>query len=74
MFEALQIVKAAVTTNSQQILLTAALLIIVIFIFSLFAYEFVLDTFWNDAFDGGENQCTSVRHCFFTIVSLVDVR
>ena len=72
MFEALQIVVAAVTTNGKQILLTAVLLTIVVFMYSLFAYEFILDTFWNDKFDGGENQCTSVRHCFFTIISLVD--
>lgn len=71
MFEALQIVVAAMTTNGEQILLAAILLTIVIFIYSVFAYEYVLDTFWNDSFDGGENQCTSLRHCFFTMFSLV---
>jgi hypothetical protein len=71
MFEALKIVATAVTTNGSQITLTAILLTIVIFIYSVFAYLYVLDTFWNDSFDGGENQCTSVRHCFFTVFSLV---
>jgi hypothetical protein len=72
MFETLHIVFVAMTTNGDQILLTAALLTIVIFLYSVFAYEYLLDTFWNDSFDGGENQCTSVRHCFFTTFSLVD--
>ena len=69
--ETLKILITAVTFNGTQILLAVILVSIVVFIFSLYAYYYVLDTFWNDSFDGGENQCTSVRHCFFTIFSLV---
>ena len=69
--ETLKILITAVTYNGLQILLAVALVVIIIFIFSVYAYYFVLDTFWNDAFETGENQCTSVRHCFFTIFSLV---
>lgn len=59
------------TKNGSQIVLTSVLLTIVIFIYSVFAYLYLLDTFWHPDFDGGENQCTSVRHCFFTVFSLV---
>ena len=44
---------------------------IVIYIYSLFAYYYLLDSFWNSSFgEAGENQCTSVFHCFLTILSL----
>jgi predicted GIY-YIG superfamily endonuclease len=70
MFETLKVLSKSITYNGRQILLATALMVIIVYIYSLYAYYFVLDTFWNDAFDGGENQCTSVRHCFFTIFSL----
>ena len=61
----------AVTLNGDQILLAVALVVVIIFLFTLYAYYYVLDTFWNSGFGAaGENQCTSVRHCFFTIFSL----
>lgn len=61
----------AVTLNGDQIVLAVGLVVIIIFLYSLYAYYYVLDTFWNSSFGtAGENQCTSVRHCFFTIFSL----
>ena len=70
MFETLKVLSKSITYNGKQIVLATCLVIIVIYIYSLYAYNFVLDTFWIDTPEGGENQCTSVRHCFFAIFSL----
>ena len=43
-------------------------MIITIFIFSVFAYNYIDYTFFN--VDKGENMCTSLMQCFFVILSL----
>jgi hypothetical protein len=62
----------AITFNKKQLILTTLLGVIIVYIYSLFAYYYLIDSFWNSAFGtAGENQCTSVFHCFLTIFSLV---
>ena len=52
-------------------MLTALLGMVIIYIYSLFGYYYLIDSFWNSSFgDAGENQCTSVFHCFLTVFSL----
>ena len=62
----------AITFNKYQLMLTALLGTVIVYIYSLFAYTYLVDSFWNSGFgEAGENQCTSVFHCFLTIFSLV---
>jgi len=62
----------AITYRKEQLLLSCLLGIVITYIYSLIAYYFLIDTFWNDGFgEAGENQCTSVLHCFLTILALV---
>lgn len=46
--------------------------LIVIYIYALFAYYYVSETFYNSSIGltGGENMCTSVWKCVLTIFSL----
>jgi Ion transport protein len=61
----------AITYNKYQIMLTALLGMVIVYIYSLFGYYYLMDSFWNDNFgESGENQCTTVFHCFLTIFSL----
>ena len=52
--------------------MTAILMVIVIFIYSVFAYEFVADTFYDDEVNGGllnrkgDSLCQSMLHCFLS--------
>lgn len=63
----------AITFNSKQILMTILFDLIVMYIYALFAYYYVSETFFNPAIGdtGGENMCISVWKCFITILSLV---
>lgn len=70
-FEDMRNVIRSVTSKWEQLLLTGILGMVIAFIYTLFGYYFLIDSFWNDDFgENGENQCTSVFHCFLTIVSL----
>lgn len=61
----------AITFNKKQLLLTTLLGTIIIYIYGLFGYYYLIDSFWNDNFgEAGENQCTTVFHCFLTVFSL----
>lgn len=73
-FKVLKNIVKAIIYNSNQLLLTLLLGVVITYILSLFAYYYLIDTFWNDVFGkAGENQCSSVFHCFLTIYSLVTV-
>lgn len=62
----------AITYNKKQLILTAMLGLFIIYIYSLFAYYFINDTFFFPAVGvKGENICTTVVHCFTTVISLV---
>jgi hypothetical protein len=70
-FDALQNVIKAITFNKKQLLLTTLLCTVIIYIYALFGYYYLIDSFWNSSFgDAGENQCTTVFHCFLTVFSL----
>lgn len=70
-FDALQNVIKAITFNKKQLLLTVLLCTVIIYIYALFGYYYLIDSFWNSSFgEAGENQCTTVFHCFLTVFSL----
>ena len=55
----------ALTRNGNQLMLTAMLCIIIVWIFTVFGYYYLQDSFWNSGFgEKGENQCTSMLQCF----------
>lgn len=62
----------AIRHNYDQLLYTLILGVIVMYNYTLFAYTYIDDTFFNDSIGGnnGENMCTSVVRCFLTIFSL----
>lgn len=71
-FQTLQNVIKAITYNKQQLVLTAMLGLLIIYIYALFAYYFVNDTFYMSSVgDNGENICTTVIQCLLTVISLV---
>jgi len=71
-FDTLQNVIKAITFPRTQLFLTIILGLVVMWGYTLIGYFYLNDAFWNSSFgDSGENQCTSVIHCFFTLVSLV---
>lgn len=53
--------------------MTTIFALVVVYIYALFAYYYLSETFYNFSIgdDGGENICTSVWTCFLTIFSLV---
>ena len=62
----------AITYNMNQLLYTLILGIIVMYNYTLFAFTYIDDTFYNTSigFNGGENMCTTMVQCFMTIFSL----
>ena len=41
------------------------------FIYAVLGYYFFMDSFYTGNVIDGENQCTSIRHCFMTALNLV---
>ena len=72
-FITLKNVFRSITYNSKQIIMTVIFVIIIIYIYALFAYYYISETFFNPNLgdEGGENMCISVWRCFLTIFSLV---
>jgi inositol 1,4,5-triphosphate receptor type 3 len=70
-FQTLQNVIKAITYNKTQLILTTMLGLLIIYIYALFAYYFVNDTFYMSSVgDAGENVCTTVIQCLLTVISL----
>ena len=71
-FSQLQNVTRAVTLNGKSILMTAMLGIIILYIYGVFAYEFVADTFYEGRVNSGklnrkgDSVCMNMLHCFLT--------
>ena len=62
----------AITYNRAQLLVSTLLGFVITYLYSLIGYFYLNDAFWSDSFgENGENQCTSVFHCFTTLLSLV---
>lgn len=55
--------------------MTTLFALIVMYIYALFGYYYLSETFFNYSMGetGGENLCTSVLRCFLTIFSLVSL-
>jgi len=69
-FETIRNVIKSITYNSTQLILTVILGLLIIYIYALFGYYFVNDTFYMDNVGiAGENICTSVFQCFLTVFS-----
>lgn len=61
----------AFTYHKVQIMTTFLLEIIFVYIFSIFAYYYINQTFYNyEVTSIGENLCIGVWHCFTTVFSL----
>lgn len=62
----------AVTLNGKSILMTTMLGLIIVFIFGVFAYEFVADTFYDDYVNAGklnrkgDSVCQTMLGCVLT--------
>jgi len=71
-FDDLKNVIKAFTYHKKQIITTLVLAIIIVYNYSLFAYYYLNETFYNYSVgDIGENLCVGVWHCFTTVFSLV---
>jgi len=61
-----------VTLNGKSIMMTAMLGVILIYIYSVFAYTFVADTYYDDNINGGllnrkgDSICQNMLHCFLS--------
>lgn len=62
----------AISYNMNQLFYTLILGIVVMYNYTLFAYTYIDDTFFNSSIgsNGGENMCTNLIQCFLTIFSL----
>ena len=71
-FSQLKNVINSVTQNGKSILMTAMLGTIIIFIYSLFAYIFVTDSYYDPEIHGGllnrlvDSLCMNMMHCFLS--------
>ena len=71
-FDDLKNVIKAFTYHKKQIITTLVLAIIIVYNYSLFAYYYLNETFYNYSVGSiGENLCVGVWHCFTTVFSLV---
>ena len=70
-FDTLKNVIKAFTHHKTQIITTLLLCMIIVHIFTIFAYYYINETFYNYSIGRqGENLCVGVLHCFTTIFSL----
>ena len=67
-FDILTNLIVSLTSNKKQLLLTMFLLGLVAYSYSVFAYIFLNEDFFMSSL--GENICSSIFHCFLSIISL----
>lgn len=73
----LQNVQKSITNNAIQLLLTALLGLTIIFLFVLAGYEWIWEDFYMSSIGDeqiGQNACSTILHCFFTITSFVSLK
>ena len=70
-FQTLQNVIKAITYNKTQLILTTMLGLLILYVYALFAFYFLSDTFYMETVgQEGENVCTTILQCLLTVISL----
>ena len=61
----------SITSNTEQLVLTSILIMLTVFMFSGSGFSLFPEDFYMPDIENGESTCSSMYHCFLTVLALV---